>query len=286
MIRASMPYLLSSVFLIVYAEISTVIVSLIVDETAVGWFGTAYRLVGPLLFIPTIFMTAAFPALARQAADGTNLGINLLRRSFGWLIILAVPLGLGILAIASPLIALMYGPAFANSGPVLAIFGITLIFLYQNVLIGQYLISIDRQNVWTLVMAIATVARIGLDLVLVPLTHAWFQNAALGAAIGLTITELAMLVTGLLLLPRGTLGRPTAWLTVRTLIAGAGMLLVIWPLRTSFIGLPIGVAMVTYAILIWVLRLVSPEDQRAVLAMGQSMLARLRRSAPEPTGAN
>jgi O-antigen/teichoic acid export membrane protein len=44
MVRASLPYFLSSVFLIVYAEISMVTVSLLTDETGVGWYGTASRL--------------------------------------------------------------------------------------------------------------------------------------------------------------------------------------------------------------------------------------------------
>ncbi len=283
MVQASLPYFLSGVFLIVYAEVSLVVISLLVDETGVGVFGTAYRLLGPFLFLPTIFMSAAFPALARQAVADTGLAMRLMRRSFHLLFLAAVPLGLGILAIAPPVISLLYGPAFAKSGPVLSVLGITLIFLYLNILIGQYLVSVDRQNQWTVVMATATVVRIGLDVLLVPLAQKWLSNGALGAAVVLTTTELGMLMAGLVLLPRGTLNRDSARFAGRTLLAGAGMLLVVLLLRESHIAVPILAGAVTYGLLVLVLRVVSVEDQQLLLLIGRGLLARLRRRLPKPS---
>jgi hypothetical protein len=167
----------------------------------------------------------------------------------------------------------------------LSILGITLIFLYLNILIGQYLISADRQNQWTAVMATATVVRIGLDLLMVPLAQKWLSNGALGAAIVLTTTEFGMLMAGLWLLPRGTLNRQTAWLAGKTLLAGAGMLLIVLPLRESYIAVPILAGAAAYGMLVLVLRLVSAEDQQLLLSLGRGLATRLRRRLPRPSQA-
>ena len=96
---------------------------------------------------------------------------------------------------------------FTNSGPILGVLGIVLIFTYLNILFGQILICLDRQRALTVVMAAATLATIPLDLLFIPLCVRFFNNAALGGAFSFVVTELGMLVAMVRLLPRGALGR-------------------------------------------------------------------------------
>ena len=299
--RSGLPYLVSGIFLVVYLQLDIVIISLLVDERAVGWYGAADQLYGTLLFIPTVFITAAFPALARLyaaqgqaelAGDGPASGAagdaagpgagqgalpRLMQKSFNLLFVMSVPIGLGVLVVADPLVALLFGPDFAGSGPILALMGIVLILTYQNMLVGQFLISTDRQNRWTIVMAVATLATVPIDLLAVPWCQASFGNGAIGGAISFLITEIGMLIVGLRMLPVGSLGRTTLSTVIRALIAGGVMAAAAWPFRSQFIAVPVIVGAVVYLGLAWLLQVV-PRDDRALLAdLVRNMSRRLRR---------
>ena len=292
LLRAGAPYFLISVFLVAYMQVDIVIISRLVSEQAIGWYGAADQLFGTLLFIPTVFMTAVFPVFSRMFTGSRELGPgaaqnlkalnSLLSKSFETLLLLSVPIGLGILAIADPLVLLIFGETFAPSGLILAIFGIVLILTYQNMLLGQFLISIDRQNAWTVVMAVATLATIPLDLVLIPWAARTLGNGAAGGALAFVATESAMMIVGFVLLPSGALNRGMAGRAARTLLAGLVMVALVWPLRQLFIAIPIAVGAASYVALVLLLRLVPAEDLRLLRELAQGLLARVQRRAVEP----
>ncbi|MCA9970192.1 MAG: flippase, partial [Anaerolineales bacterium] len=132
MLRASATYLFTQLSLVIYMQVDIILISLLVDETTIGWYGAADQLFGTLLFIPTVFMTAVFPALSRLYTTDTGSLQRLTSKSFDLLLLLSVPIGLGLLVVAGPAVVLLFGAEFAPSGPVLAVFGIVLILTYQN----------------------------------------------------------------------------------------------------------------------------------------------------------
>ncbi len=286
MLKGGVPYFLVSVFLSIYIQIDIVIISLLVSEKVVGWYGAADGLFTTLMFIPSIFMTSVFPALSRMHANDSGSLPRLMGKSFDLLMLVSVPIGLGLLAVADPLVVLLFGSEFANSGPVLAVMGIVLILTYQNMLVGRFLISIDRQNTWTIVMAVATVATIPLDLVLIPWCQSRFGNGAIGGALAFVVTELGMMIAGLVLMPAGSLGWGNVWTAVRAFVAGLGMVAAVWLWRDSFIAIPIAVGAVTYLVLILMLRIVPQEDWQLLRGMVQQMMKRFRSQEAEPVGLN
>lgn len=277
MLRASVPYLMSGIFLVVYMYVDMVIISLLVNEEAIGWYGAADNLFGTFLFIPAVFMKAIFPALSRMYTNESAALPRLMQRSFNLLLILSVPIGLGITVLARPIVLLLFGPGFAGSAAILAVFGIVLILTYQNILLGKFLISTDRQNAWTVVMAVATVATLPLDLLLIPWCQQAFGNGAIGGAIAFVVTELAMLVTGLWLLPAGSLGRTTASLAGRVVLAGLAMAAVAWWWRDAFIAIPIVAGAAVYTGLVLLLQAIPREDREMALSLLQGGLRRIRR---------
>jgi O-antigen/teichoic acid export membrane protein len=289
MLKASSPYLMARLFLVVYQQVDIVIMKslsnpdnpyieqTIISEAAVGWYGVADQLFGTFLFIPTVFMTAVFPALSRMYATGSKSLPKLMSKSFDILLLLSVPIGLGLLVIAKPLVVLLFGADFAPSGPVLAVMGIVLILTYQNILLGQFLVSTDRQNTWAVVMAIATLATIPLDLLIIPWTAEVWNNGAIGGAMVYVITELGMMMIGLRMLPEGALTKSNLWLAGRVLLAGLGMVAATWWVRDMFIVIPIGVGAVTYIALGLLLQIVSKEDREVLMGAGERVLGRFGR---------
>lgn len=275
LLRDSSSYLFVRLALVIYQQVDIILISLLVNEKTIGWYGAADQLFGTLLFVPTVFMTAVFPALSRLfTTDTTNLN-RLMGKSFDLLLMLGVPIGLGLIVIANGLVVLLFGAEFANSGLVLAVFGVVLILTYQNMLLGQFLVSTDRQNRWTAVMVVATIATIPLDLLLIPWCVARFGNGALGGAIAFVVTEAGMMLAGLWLLPAGALTRRNAAQAVRVLLAGLIMLAVTWPLHTTFFLWPVLVGAAAYPLALWLLGAFPAEDLAMFKGIGQAMWRRV-----------
>ena len=274
LLRSGWPYFLTSISLVVYMQLDVVIMSFLVSDEAIGWYGVADQLFGTLLFIPTAFITSIYPVFSKLFVDEKEPLKALMSKSFDALLLLSVPIGLGLFLIAEPLVILLYGQEFTDSGPVLATFGFVLILTYLNMIVGQFLISIDRQRAWALVMAIATVATIPLDLWLIPWSEATFANGALGGAIAFVITELGMLLSGILLLPKGTLVLANAWAALRIVFAGIVMLCIAWFFRSNLIIVPILVGAVIYIAMILLLRVIPKEDLTSLLQVVQNLISR------------
>jgi O-antigen/teichoic acid export membrane protein len=284
MARASIPYLMSGLGLILYGQVDVLIISSLVNRSEIGWYGASSQLFNTLLFIPVVITTAIFPSLTRTYANLPDSLPRMVRKTFDLMFLVSVPLGMGLFVVAGQLVVLLFGPGFAQSGPILALMGIVLIFTYQNILIGQFLISTDRQNAWTVVMLVAAALTVPLDFVLVPWCQQWFGNGAIAGALSFIVTECAMTIVGIRLLPNGSLG----WSNVRTAasIAIAGMIMIgaTWWLRDMFIAIPILIGAICYISTIGILRVVPGEEFALLKQMAQGILRRIRRRETEPLG--
>lgn len=281
MLRSGLPYLMSSIFLVGYLQMNVLILSFLLNEETIGWYAAAERLFNTLLFIPTIFMMAVFPVFSRLKMSDTAYLHRLMGKSFDSLLLLGVPIGLGMTIVSGPIVTFLFGQEFANSGPILGVLGIALIFMYLNVLLGQFMISIDRQNTWTTIMAVATVILIVLDVTLIPWSHARWGNGAIGGALSYCLTELGMVVTGIILLPPGTLRRSNGWTALRIFLAGFIMAGVAWWLSGYLIIVPIVAGAVVYGLLILAMQVVPREDIRLAVSTVQQLFRRQSAPAPE-----
>jgi len=282
MLQKSFSYLVVGMFLVLYMQVDIIVISLLVNETGVGWYGAADQLFGTFLFIPSIFMTAVFPVLSRMYANSSDSLPRLMSKSFNLLMLLSVPIGLGVVIIANPLVVLLFGEDFANSGPILAVMGIVIILTYQNMLLGQFFISIDRQKVWTWVMALATVATVALDIVLIPWCQRQFNNGAIGGSIAFVITEAGMLIAAIYYLPSGILTWNGTKRSLRAVLAGLGMVLVTWWFRDLFIAIPIAIGALSYIGFILLFRAISQEDWDLLKNIGTSIIKKLRGRQTQP----
>jgi O-antigen/teichoic acid export membrane protein len=277
MLQASFPYLLLTGFAVAYSQIDVVIISLLVSEQQIGWYSAALRLTGTFVFVPTVFMTALLPASSRMHQNAPEDLRKLVSKSFDLLLLACIPIGLGVMVIANPLVVFLYGADFAKGGTILALMGIVVIFFSINMLVGQFFISSDRQRVWVVVMAAAAIITVPLDLVLVPWCQSAFGNGAFGGALSYLVTEGGMVVFGLIMLPKGILSWKNGRFALRATIAGLAMAAVVWQLRNFYIVVPIGVGGVVYLAGILALRLIPPEDWSTIKSLGAKAAGRLRK---------
>lgn len=282
MLHLSAPYLITGVTLTAYQQIDTLFIASLVDTKTVGWYNTAVGLFSTLMFLPVAFGTVVFPALSRSYVAAQEKLLLIARRSIDLMFLFSIPIGMGIMVIAKPLILLLYGPDFIASSAILATLGIVLIFTYLNTLLGQLLISTDRTGKWNIVMIGATLLTIPLDLVLVPWTRDVLQNGALGGALSFLITECGMVIGAILLLPKGTLQWSNVRTATLTLISGLLMVSTSWWFRDNLMVVSILVGALTYGAAVLLLRIIPREDMQLIMDMVKNVSTQLRRKKENP----
>ncbi|MDZ4717384.1 MAG: flippase [Roseiflexaceae bacterium] len=271
---SGLPFLMSGLLLILYQQIDVIVLSQLINYQAVGWYSVARQMTASLFFIPTIVVAALFPALSRSYAQGSAVLGQLLSKGLDMMLLASVPIGLGLVVIAEPLVLLVLGKSYAPSGPIAAALGVALIATYQTTMLGQFLIATDRLHYWMGVMAAGIIATIGLDIVLIPWCQQAFNNGALGGAFSYIITETLMTAVGYMLMPAGARSWRNLWFALRVLGAGLAMVAATWWLRDLFIGIPIVVGAIVYIGLIAAMRVVDPEDVQLVRGALQRKLGR------------
>jgi PST family polysaccharide transporter len=187
--KEGVPIGLSQIFWMIRMYGATVIVGLIATAQDVGFFGSSMRILIAMHAFVVIYYFNLLPSMTQAWQKGNNFLSEIIDRSFS-LTAWAAAAGGMIWVLASPLvIQAIYGTAFAPAGLTLQ----WLAGVFVGALIsGHYrygLIAAGFQVVEMKVSAISAVIAI----VLIPLGY--FMRGPAGAAIGLFIAEIIVLLT-------------------------------------------------------------------------------------------
>jgi len=189
-IKNSFPFWFTIVFMTIYFKIDTVMLSFLKGYAATGWYNASYKIIDALSFIPFIVITAVFPVMSKFYAKKHKLLHLLYEKSFYYLSLLAMPLGLGITLLANRIILFVYNKEFINSVIALQILIWALVLIYINYLMGYLLNSIDKQKLFTLTTGISVILNILLNFILIPIYS--FKGAAI-ATVATEIVNFIML---------------------------------------------------------------------------------------------
>jgi O-antigen/teichoic acid export membrane protein len=127
-------------------------------------------------------------------------------------------------------VSLLFGLGeFHHSVANLQIFGLSMVFVCIDVVLGSVLIANDRQKQWSIAAIGAAALNPLLNLVLIPYTQARFGNGGYGAALATLFTEIFMMVVAIKLLPPGILDASSGRIAAKVAAAGGLMLLALSP---------------------------------------------------------
>jgi O-antigen/teichoic acid export membrane protein len=260
-----LPFFVWQAALVVYGQVDSVLLSYLTNYAVVGWYVAAYRVVTVPIFVPTVLMTVAFPALSAAAGDPARFN-GILRRAVQVVLLATMPMALGIVLLPDRIVqALHWSAPFQNSILPIMLLAPSFPLIAVDMMVGTALGALDRQRQWAMTAVAAAVLNPSLNLILIPYTQHRFGNGAIGASVVTTTTELFMMVVGLWLLPRGVLGRQTAGWALRCLGACLVMAVVVVLLRGANLLVPVGAGAVTYVAASLLLGTLSLRDVRAAL---------------------
>lgn len=186
-LKDTIPFGLSGMFVIVYFNTDSIMISLINGNEYVGWYNAAYRLVLTLVIMPALITTSILPAMAKSIGDLNNLK-NIYYSSFKLLFVIATPLFVGVMSFSNEIIALMFGADFVPAINALRILSFLIPIIFITYLSGNLLAVSNKQNYLCKIVMLNAIFNILLNLYLIP------KYNIIGASISTVLTEFLGLI--------------------------------------------------------------------------------------------
>lgn len=153
---------------LVASGIEVLFLNLYDGAASAGYFKAAYQLAtGIVLLVPGVLGTVLLPVMASALSQGRALAGRRFTAATSYLVLLAAPVVAFGVVFAGPVVAFLYGPAYAPAASVFAWF--MLAFAVNTVAQGasSLLVSADRQQTILLLTIAFGVFKLVLDIVLI-----------------------------------------------------------------------------------------------------------------------
>ena len=256
-IKWSLPFAVAGIFSRIYSAMDIILLSKMSGDRSVGIYSVAYKVAFALQFVALAFSASIYPAFCNYFAHSKKKLSQLFVKSMYWLIVLALPLSLGLIAIADKVVVPVFGAQYLESILPLQILMASLLFIFICFPIGALLNASNRQTRNTINLGIVAAVNTVLNACLIPL---WDYN---GAAIANLLSYVLLFTLGISLVGRivDYDKKFLLWSLLKILIAGIIMALVVILLKgyLNFIAVII-IGMAVYGLLAYLLKIVSPQS--------------------------
>lgn len=167
-LRVSWPLALAGFLGTLQGQIDSVLLGFLNFITETGWYNAAYRIAGGAAIPLGLLTTSFYPVLARAHSESRERFQRAWDIQVSSMLFLAVPIVVGGIAVASPLIYAMYDLSFTPSIFVFKILiGMVGVSLLQNPF-SQALLVFGDEKKFILLSGAGAVASIGLNSILIP----------------------------------------------------------------------------------------------------------------------
>lgn len=238
-----------------FSQIEIVILSLARDETQVGLYVAALKLITVWSILHGSYLSGLLPVLTVAYQESKHRAASIQNGSIKYLSAIAFPLTVGVMVVADGIINLFYGPGFEESISTLQLLSWCLLLGFYNDFFWRVMLVQGRQHLVLRGQFIAEVLRVFLALLLTS------RFGCLGAAWALIGRHFTYAVYHICSIRRSGTPLPLVQLVWRFAAASAVMGAFVWtsaPWVNLFLLVPL--AAVFYAVLIVVMRAFSPDD--------------------------
>lgn len=210
MLKKSLPVALAAFLTAIFISADIVMLGFLSDDHEVGLYSAASRIFILAVMPATMIGTAFLPHLAatRDNAEARQSALTLHAKA---LLLFGIMVVAGGIACVSPLIALLFGPAFGEAEMIVTLLVCATGLAYFRLCLDAPLMAWGQDNWRIRALGIGAVANVLLNLYLIPL------YAGEGAAIATIISEL--IVLAVLMANRGWFHLlPLLWLQLRAIV--------------------------------------------------------------------
>jgi O-antigen/teichoic acid export membrane protein len=265
LLRASLPFGVIGFALGLSYKFDSVLLNIFRTDAETGYYNAAYNLVFSAAVFSNIFNTSLYPSLARQAVNDPGQLPKIYQRSLGYLILLALPIAVGVWALADQLVLLLFKAAYQPATPALQIVIWVLPWMFASEFLGYIVLISGQEKYVARSVLISTGFNVALNLVMVPVF------GFVGAAVMTVLTEVVLVGQYVLILR--SLIKEFNWskILLRPIVAAAIMGAVVIALRPLPLALNVAVGALVYGGLLLALGVLGKDEM--------SFLRSLRRPA-------
>jgi O-antigen/teichoic acid export membrane protein len=121
----------------------------------IGFYSAAQKIIVVLYVLPTILSSAIFPVLARLAGQGRHDEVRvLIERAMSAVLMLAIPIAIGGVVLAAPIITFLYGAEYAPAVSAFMLLILTPLIIFPGTLLGNLILAYNKQKnvVWGIIL--------------------------------------------------------------------------------------------------------------------------------------
>ncbi|MEK7325581.1 MAG: flippase [Chloroflexota bacterium] len=275
MIRAGLPFGIISLALTIAFSIDTVMLSMFVPESEVGWYNVAYNLARSLLFFFGGFSVAMVPSLTRTYVEDTTEVERWYYRSVKVIMLFSLPMAVGGMLVAFPLIQFLYTAEYLPAALGLQILIWDAPLLMFTAFSGNMTTIVGEERAAARIYTINALANIILNLYAIP------RYGMVGAAFVTVITDFIGALQFYFLLHRKLRLPNMVSAGVRVLAAVTVMGVAVgWAGNLNlFVLMGLGVAV--YAVMVLALRVLDETEWAMIRRLARKFTG--RPAAKEPT---
>jgi O-antigen/teichoic acid export membrane protein len=259
LVREGLPFGLAMLAVVVYGRVGVLLLKGMATDADVAFFNVGYMLSQPLGFISSAFSVSAFPSLSRVAVVGPSAVRPVLRRAVKFQLISALPLTVGLFALADRIVPiLLKGADFAQAGVALQVMSVGFVFIFLNLMARYVLTALDSQRTYFLAILAGLVVNVAVSLLLIG------RYGAAGACAALIAGELTVVVICAAALAK-YLPLADWWREVpRPLAAALAMGLVVNAFREANLVVVAAAGALVYSAMLIVVRALSVDELRTI----------------------
>lgn len=181
----SWPLLLSGMAIMVYMKIDQIMLGQMLGDDAVGIYSAAVRISEVWYFIPMMIVASVFPTILEAKKRDEKQYIQRLQRLYNLMVWLSVAIALPMTFFSTPIVVALFGSAYAESGPILAIHIWASVFVFLGVASGQWFVAENRQILGFQRTLLGLIINIVLNFILIP------KFGVIGAAVATLCGQIA-----------------------------------------------------------------------------------------------
>jgi O-antigen/teichoic acid export membrane protein len=271
LLRHGLPFGLQQVMLSLGLRADTVLLSLTrVPNLFIGWYAIAYTyLVLMITNIIASFSSAAMPTLAREHVNNPDIVKNWYFRSVKYLVFIGLPIAVGGMVLAQPIINLLYPEELPAYLPLMILVW-DIPFVMFHSFCGYLTTSIQKEVPAARIHLTMALTNVSINLILIP------QFGIIGSSFATLLTDMCGAMLFYLLLRRefgAGLGFARLY---RIPIAAALMGLALYLLPAWNVLILIAIGILVYVPLVLLMGVFTTEERQQMLNLTQKVTRRLR----------
>jgi O-antigen/teichoic acid export membrane protein len=192
-VKKSLPYYVNAIAMALYAKIDVAIMSGLVPEVELGYYGAATNASAVAMMMAPLFNWVLMPQLSIAAATDRARFLELVRRTFDWTVLFGAAIAIVLGTTGDAIVLSVFGPKFGASVTAFRALAPTFLFVYLAMLGSTALILLGRSWTATWIMIGSLGLNALLNVLLVRAALAWFGVGGAGIGAG-SITSFCELV--------------------------------------------------------------------------------------------